>query len=120
MTYSEMKDILQSIPDPVMRLETVMDFGAHMPDVPDGAVCHQIAGCASWVEICRMGDRFYGRADSAVVRGIVAIITAMVDGKTPDEIRQMDLQALFSSLNLNLGAGRLGGVNSMIRFLENL
>ena len=120
MTYAQMKDILQSIDDPVMRLEMVMDFGAHAPDVPRDAVCNDIVGCASHVEICRVGNRFYGRADSAIVRGIVAIITAMVDGHTPDQIKKMNLADEFSGLKLGLGAGRLAGVNSMIRFLENL
>ena len=44
----------------------------------------------------------------------------MVDGKTPDEIKKIDMESEFQSLNLNLGAGRLNGVNSMIRFLQNL
>ncbi len=120
MTYNEMRDALSLADDAAMRLEMVMDFGAHMPVPPSGAVCNEIAGCASWVQICRDGNRFYGAADSALVRGIVAIITAMVDGKTPDEIKQMDLRAEFSALNLGLGTGRLGGVNSMISFLQNL
>ena len=31
-----------------------------------------------------------------------------------------ELESEFYSLNINLGTGRLGGVNSMIRFLKNL
>lgn len=120
MTYSDMKNLLTMTSDPAMRLELVMDFGAHMPPVPDGVKCDEIVGCASWAVICRAGNRFYGDADSALVRGIVAIMTAMVDGKSPDEIRAMNLSAEFASLGLQLGTGRLGGVNSMIRFLENL
>lgn len=120
MTYTDMKNLLAMTPDAAMRLEMVMDFGAHMPSVPDGAVCNEIVGCASWAVICRVGNRFYGNADSALVRGIVAIMTAMVDGKSPDEIRAMNIGAEFASLGLQLGTGRLGGVNSMISFLENL
>lgn len=115
-----MKNILSAIDDPVQKLEMVMDFGAHLPPVPDDATCTEISGCASHVEICRVGNRFYGRADSAIVRGIVAIITAMVDEKKPDEIKKMNIKEMFLSLNLNLGAGRLNGVNSMILFLQNL
>jgi cysteine desulfuration protein SufE len=59
-------------------------------------------------------------ADSALVRGIVAIMLALVNGKTAAQIKQMDLVGEFASLKLNLGAGRLNGVNSMIRFLQNL
>lgn len=120
MQYQDMKNLLSIIDDPVQKLEMVMDFGAHLECVPDGAVCSEIVGCASFVEICRDGNRFFGRADSALVRGIVAIIVAMVDGKSPDEIKKIDIAGEFATLNLNLGTGRLGGVNSMIRFLQNL
>ena len=117
MSFDEMKRVLLVIDDPVIKLETVMDFGKQLAPVPSDAVCDEIKGCASHVEICHKENRFFGRADSAIVRGIVAIIIAMVDGKTSDEIRKMDLQNMFLSLNLNLGAGRLNGANSMIRFL---
>lgn len=120
MTYQEMKNLLGMLPDAAQKLEMVMDFGAHMPSPPAVAKCHEIDGCASRAVICRDGVHFYGDADSALVRGIVAIITAMVDGKTPDEIREMDIAGEFASLDINLGAGRLNGVNSMIRFLQNL
>lgn len=120
MKYADMKNILGMIDNPVDRLDMVMEFGRQMPDVPDTAQCTEIVGCASYAEICRDGNHFFGRADSALVRGIVAIITAMVDEKTPQQIKKMDMWAEFSSLGLNLGTGRMGGVNSMIRFLQNL
>ena len=119
MTYQDMKSALMLVDDPVMRLELVMEFGKTMSVVPDGAVCTEILGCSSFVEICRLGNNFYGRADSALVRGVVAILVAMVDGKTPEQIKKMDLGSEIASLNLNLGAGRLNGVNSMVSFLQN-
>lgn len=120
MTYEQIKQMLMITQDPVERLELVMDFGNHMESIPDNAVCSEISGCASMVKICRLNNNFYGMADSALVRGIVAILVAMVDGKTPEQIKKMDLLTEFSSLNLNLGAGRINGVNSMIGFLQNL
>ncbi len=120
MTYDEMKNMLLMTDDPVARLELVMDFGAHLASVPNDAQCTEIVGCASFVQICRRENNFYGVADSALVRGIVAIIVAMVDGKGADEIKKMDIAGEFASLGLSLGAGRLSGVNSMIRFLQNL
>jgi len=44
----------------------------------------------------------------------------MVDGKRADEIRRMDIAGEFAGLHLTLGAGRMNGLNSMIRFLQNL
>ena len=120
MTYDEIKKTLLAINDAALRLEMVMDIGNQMEPVPSGAVCSEILGCASRVEICRQGNQFFGVADSAVVRGIVAIMISMVNGKSPSEIKQMDLIGMFNALNINIGAGRLNGVNSMIRFLQNL
>lgn len=120
MNFNEIKKMLNLTPNPIDKLEMVMDFGKNLEIVPDSAVCSEIVGCSSFVEICRDGNRFYGRADSSIVRGIVAIMISMVDGKTAQEIKNMDLLSEFQSLNLNLGAGRLNGVNSMIRFLQNL
>ena len=120
MTYDEIKNALSFIDDPVARLEFVMELGKGLVIPPQTAQCTEIRGCSSFVQICRDGVRFFAVADSVLVRGIVAIIIAMVDGKTPQQIREMDIAGQFSALNLNLGAGRLNGVNSMIRFLHNL
>ena len=120
MTYDEIKSALQMTDDDVLRLEMLMDLGRDMPPPPDDAQCHDISGCASFVQICRRGNNFYGRADAAIVRGIVAIIIAMVDGKSADEIKNMDIRGAFDELQLPLGAGRMNGVNSMVSFLQNL
>ncbi len=120
MKYNDIKNILLSITDPVEKLETVMDFGKSLEPVPEDAQCNEIFGCSSFVQICEKDNHFYGCADSMMVRGIVAIILAMVDGKSIEEIKQMDLYEEFNSLNLNFGAGRLNGIQSMISFFKNL
>ena len=120
MKYEDIKKSLLLIEDPVEKLEMVMDMGKALENVPDGAECKEIFGCSSFVQICEKDGRFYGRADSMMVRGIVAIILSMIDGKSIEEIKQMDLSGEFGSLNLNFGAGRLNGIQSMISFFKNL
>ena len=120
MTYVEIKNILLGIYDPVEKLEFVMDLGRSLECPPDDAMCTEISGCASFVQICRKNNMFYGRADSALVRGIVAILIAMVNEYGLEKIKKMDVNAEFSGLDINLGAGRLNGLNSMIRFFHNL
>lgn len=120
MKYTDIKNALLLICDPVERLEAVMDFGKSLEPVPQDAKCTEIFGCASFVQICEKDGRFYGRADSMMVRGIVAIILAMVDGKSVDEIKKADLIGEFNSLNLNFGAARLNGIQSMVSFFKNL
>lgn len=120
MDYSEIKDTLLFITDPVEKLDFVMDLGKRLELPPKDAVCNEIHGCTSLVKICMLDNKFYGMADSVLVRGLVAIILSMIDGKTFNEIKDMDIEKEFLSLNLNLGINRLNGVNSMIRFLQNL
>lgn len=120
MNYEKMKMALSLIENPVEKLEMVMDFGKDLSPVPQNATCTEIVGCASFVEICQKDGRFYVKADSFMVRGIVALILSMVEGKTVDEIKKMDLMAEFNSLNLNFGASRLNGIQSMINFFKNL
>lgn len=120
MTYDEIKFSLSILQDPAEKLEFVMDIGKNLEPVPENAKCTEILGCASFVEICEQGGRFYGVADSMMVRGIVAIILAMVNGKTPEEIRKFDILGEFNSLNLHFGASRLNGIQSMISFFKNL
>ena len=120
MNYEQIKQSLSLIQNPIDKLEMVMDLGRQLLKVPDSAVCTEIVGCASFVQICRDGNRFYGVADSAMVRGVVAIILAMVDGKSIEEIKKIDMLAEFQSMNLNFGVARLNGIQSMVSFFNNL
>lgn len=120
MTFEKIKHLLDMTDDPATRLEILMDIGRELPNVPSDAVCTEITGCTSFVQICRRGNNFYGTADSAIVRGIVAVFISIVDGKTPSQIKKIDLEKMFADLKINVGAARLNGVNSMIRFFKNL
>ena len=120
LTFEQIKHLLNMTNDPATRLEMVMDIGRDLAPAPAGADCTEITGCASFVQICREGNNVYGVADSAIVRGIVAIFISIVDGKTPDEIKKIDLEKMFFDLKINVGAARLNGINSMIRFFKNL
>jgi len=108
------------IENPVDKLEFVMDLGKNLSKIPENATCTEIVGCSSFVEICQKDGRFYGRADSLMVRGIVAVVLSMVDGKNINEIKKIDMESKFRGLNLNFGASRLNGIQSMISFFKNL
>jgi len=111
MNYTEIKTLLTKITDPVDRLEFVMDLGMRLAPIPKSALCTEVRGCASRVEICRADGIFYADADSALVRGIVMILIAMANWGISD------LRGEFASLNLNLGAGRLNGAEGIIKEL---
>lgn len=120
MTFQEIQNAFNLCEDDVSKLEMVMDIGKTLQEIPENADCSEILGCTSFVKICRHENKFYGYADSGMVRGIVAIILAMVDGKTVEEIKKLDLASDFAKLRLNFGASRLNGIQSMINFFKNL
>lgn len=120
MTFEEIKKSLSLLNEPSDKLEMVMDIGKTLVPVPEDAKCNEIFGCASFVKICEKDGVFYGYADSMMVRGIVAIILSMVEGKNKQEIKNIDLLQEFNSLDLHFGASRLNGIQSMIRFFHNL
>ena len=120
MIYSEIKKSLLLLQDPSDKLEMVMEIGKSLEPVPQDANCNEILGCASFVKICEKDGVFYGFADSMMVRGIVAIILSIVNGKSKAEIKNMDILSEFNSLDLHFGAARLNGIQSMISFFHNL
>jgi len=120
MVYSDVKHSLMIITDPVEKLEYVMEIGKGLKCIPDKSTCTEILGCTSFVQICRYKNKFYGTADSEMVKGILEIFLLMIEDKTITEIKNMDLLAEFSSLNLNFGAGRLNGIQSIVSFFSNL
>jgi len=113
MTFDEIKSLLKSISDPVQRLEAVMDIGKTLPPIPAGCRGVEIKGCASKVEIYPAPDgKLYANADSAMVRGIVAILLS---------IKRAGLAfSEFPALGLDLGAQRLHGGAAVIEYLESL
>lgn len=120
MNYEQIKNMLSLVQNPTEKLEIVMDIGKTLEKVPSDSKCSEIFGCTSFVQICEKDGCFYGVADSMMVRGIVAIILSMVNGKTKDEIKKIDMESEFKSLNLQFGAARLNGIKSMISFFQNL
>lgn len=113
MKYSEIKNLFKQIDDPVLRLELVMDLGRELGVAPEGAACTEISSCASRAAICKFDGVFYGQADSALVRGIIAICISMAN----DGVK--NLQEEFNALNINLGAGRLTGLDGIIKVINN-
>ena len=90
MVYRDIKAILEITENPVEKLEILMDFGKKLEQIPDGADCTEIVGCSSFVQICRKDNKFYATADSAIVRGIVAVLLSMVDGMSVQNIKNLN------------------------------
>ena len=108
------------------RYRYVIELGRGMDPLPDIHRCeaNKVPGCASQVWLgtsARFDDEqpvlhFCGDSDAHIVRGLVAILLAVVSGRPADQILAADPIALFERLGLreHLTPQRSNGFRSMV------
>jgi cysteine desulfuration protein SufE len=82
---------------------------------------NKVRGCASqvWLVTERGADgklRFRGDSDAHIVRGLIAILMSLYNGRTPSEILAFDAQLAFARIGLTgaLSRQRANGLASMV------
>jgi cysteine desulfuration protein SufE len=108
------------------RYRYVIELGRGMDPLPDIHRCdaNKVQGCASQVWLGTSAGfageqpvlNFCGDSDAHIVRGLVAILLAVVSGKPADHILAADPIALFDRLGLreHLSPQRSNGFRSMV------
>ncbi|MGU3536729.1 SufE family protein [Methylobacterium sp. A54F] len=107
------------------RYRYVIELGRALPPPTEAlhSEANRVHGCASqvWLDMAveREGAeprlRLQGDSDAHIVRGLVALMIALFDGKTPREAADTDALALYSRLGLaeHLTPQRSNGVRAM-------
>jgi cysteine desulfuration protein SufE len=109
------------------RYRYVIELGRTLPPMADAAHTEEnkVRGCASqvWLVTHVQPDgaagptlSFEGDSDAHIVRGLIAILFALVSGKPAREILHTDPLAVFDKLGLreNLTPQRSNGLRSMV------
>ncbi|MBM6592412.1 SufE family protein [Microvirga pudoricolor] len=108
------------------RYRYLIELGRQNEKLPEEAYSdtNKVQGCASQVWLVTdfepQGDRpvlhLKGDSDAHIVRGLIALITALYRGKTPPEVLSTDAMGLFKELGLSehLTPQRSNGVRSMV------
>jgi len=108
------------------RYRYIIELGRLMEPLPDEAHSdiNKVQGCASQVwlqmDVKSSGGKpvlhLLGDSDAHIVRGLVALLISLYDGKTPSEALSTDALALFKELGLSehLTPQRSNGVRSMV------
>ncbi len=112
------------------RYRYVIELGKELPPLPneDHAEENRVHGCVSqvWLKVMPEGSgpdavlRFAADSDALIVRGLVAILLSMVQGKTAREVIDMDIKERLQALGLqeHLTQQRANGLASMIERLK--
>lgn len=108
------------------RYRYVIELGRELAplDAAQRIDANKVRGCASqvWLALSHApgsdGLRLHydGDSDALIVRGLIAILLAIVNDRKPDDILATDIRALFAELGLaeNLTPQRSNGLASMI------
>lgn len=130
-TIEEICDDFTDLDDPEDQLQYVIELGRALPGLPDQFKTEQnrVQGCQSnvWLVASRAAGNgqvleFEADSDAVIVRGIVAVLLAAFSGRTPQEILEYPIQAIFERLQLTrfLSPMRSNGLHSMVLRIQSL
>jgi len=114
------------------RYRYVIDLGRAMPTLPEDRriPATKVEGCASQVWLApevREGPHgtelhFQGDSDAMIVRGLIAVLVALISGRPLEEIRRTDIRGELARLHLEqaLSSQRSNGLRAMVRRIEEI
>lgn len=108
------------------RYALLIDIGKKLPDFPENQRVDEnlVRGCVSrvWM-VTRVEQRIFtfdGDSDAMIVRGLVGLLHIIYNGKSVDEIKNIDIDGIFEKLGLvqNLSPNRRNGLFSMVEKIK--
>ena len=130
--FNEIVDNFDLFDDWQDRYRYVIDLGRELAGVEEmrRTDAAKVEGCASQVWLvpelkAADGEErlfFEGDSDAMIVRGLIAILIALISGKRVDEIRRLDIRGELARLHLDdaLSAQRSNGLRAMVERIEAL
>lgn len=96
--------------------------GAHKTDANRVVECMSLVHVAAHPYPERSGRlAYWGDCDTAIIKGVVALLVGLFSGKTPDEIESLDVDELFQGLQLeeHLSPNRHVGVYAIVNKMKS-
>jgi cysteine desulfuration protein SufE len=125
MNVHELMEAFEMLPDWEDRYKLIEDLGRHMPDLPDDQLTEEnrIKDCntKAWL-IAHLNDEdppkmvFEADAETATVRGLMALMLLPFRDKTPEEVLATDPDDLFALIGLEtaLSPTRRAGMEALL------
>lgn len=126
--FDELAEDFELLDDWEARYGYVIELGKAMPPMPDAlkTPATKVNGCVSQVWIAPRWEEgrlhFLGDSDAMIVRGLIAILHALYDGRTGAEILAIDAPQQLGRLGLEdaLTPQRSNGLKAMVKRLQDL
>lgn len=133
VSFEEIAETFELLDDWEDRYRYVIELGKALPGLPDAekTAASKVDGCVSQVWVVaetRSGQdgaprfHFEGDSDAFIVRGLIAVLRALVSGRRAVEVAELDALDAFSRLGLDshLSPQRSNGLRAMIERVRAL
>jgi len=110
------------------RYAYLIDLGRKLPELPTELRqdTFKVQGCLSqvWFVPEDRGDErlhWKGDSDSAIVKGLIAVLQVLYAGKTASEVSEVDIDEVFGQIGLerHLSMNRRNGFYAMVQRLRD-
>ena len=110
------------------RYKYIIDLGKELPPMDDAKKSddYLVRGCQSqvWIDHAYEDGRLWFESDSDafIVKGLLGVVLAAYNGKTPAQILQFDIEDYFESLGLlkHLSQTRGNGLRAMVKKIQTI
>ena len=129
LSQQEIKETFAFFDDWEDRYRYIIDLGKGLSDMPDELRVEEnlVRGCQSLVWIIFAYDEKTQKvaiqldSDAFIVRGLIAILLSVFQGRSPAEICVVDVNSLFHELDLltHLSSTRGNGLKSMVGRIQD-
>lgn len=123
----QLKTTFEMLPDWEERYRFIIDLGRKLEPLEDAErnEATRVRGCMSqvWLVADEADDdklHFRGDSDAHIVRGLIGVLLMIYSDKTPQEIADTDINAIFADLNLeqHITMNRRNGLYSMVETIQ--
>lgn len=126
---NDIVDIFELLGDWEQRYQYLTELGEKLPPMPEALKTdeHKVKGCMSQVWVYAYPDpqqpdlvQFYGDCDTSIIKGVLSVLIQLSAGKTTAAVAELDVDELFSRLNLaeHLSPQRHVGVYAIVELMK--
>jgi len=127
--FSEILETFELLGDWESRYQYLAELGERMEPMPEEQKIesNRVKPCMSTVHVVAVPDpeepdrvRFRGDCDTAIIKGVVALLVQVMSGKTAQQIADLEIERLFSGLQLeeHLSPNRHVGIFAIVEHMK--
>ncbi|WP_339731373.1 SufE family protein [uncultured Gimesia sp.] len=130
ISIEELIEEFEFLEDWEERCDFLIDLGFELPPMPeaDKTEANRVHGCQSMVwlttELKQVEDQrvleIHADSDALIVKGLIAVLLAIYNNQTPEEVLAIDVKQHFSQLQLDkyLSSQRKNGLFGMVERVQ--